>query len=114
MKKVTTIAAAALLLSSTAFAGTQTVYRDSHVVTDSFDSKTQALNAAFDLVDHYKQLTPFQLKLKLPTFGDSMVKGVELDDTTVKVEEFAESRGNTQYRAVIDLNYHYQSHESNS
>lgn len=114
MKKVTTIAAAALLLSSTAFAGTQTVYRDSHVVTDSFATKAQALDAAFDLVDNYKQLSPFQLKMKLPTFGDNTVNGVQIDNTEVTVEEFAQSRGNIQYRAVVNLDYHYQSHESDS
>ncbi len=114
MKTVTIIAATALLLSSAAFAGTQTVYRDSHIVTDGFATKAEALNAGYNLVDEFGQMSPVQLRMKLPTFGDNMVKGVQIDDTEITIEEFSKSRDDVQYRAVVDVNYHYQSHESNS
>ena len=113
MKKLMTIAVTTLLISSAAYAGTQTVYSDTHIVTGGFATETEALNAGHDVVDNITHLSSAQLRNKLPTFGDNMVRGVTVDDTEITVEEFSKSRGEVQYRAVVDVEYHYKAHESN-
>lgn len=114
MKKLIAIAATTLLVSSTAIAGTQTVYRDTHIVTDGFATEAEALNAGHDIVEHVNHLSQAELRAELPTFADSMVRGVEVDDAEITIEEFSKSRGEVQYRAVVEVEYHYRAHESNS
>lgn len=114
MKKLMAIATTTLLASSAAFAGTQTVYSDTHIITDGFETEIEALNAGHDVIDRVKQLSSAQLRTELPTYAYSSVRDVKIDDAEVVIEAYSEDPGEVQYRAVVKVDYHYKAHESNS
>ncbi|WP_375749119.1 DUF3316 domain-containing protein [Vibrio sp. HN007] len=113
MKKVITFAAAALLTSSV-FAGTHTAHSSTHFSTDSFASKAEAYDAGFGLVDQISDMNESQLRNKLTFVGGSGVRNIKVGDTEVTIEEFAETRGQIAYRAIVNVDYSYTAHESNN
>jgi hypothetical protein len=56
-------------------------------------------------------MTKSQLLYKLPTYASNRVRDIAIDDTQVSVEEFAVTRGEIQYRAVVDVDYHFDAKE---
>ncbi|WP_413283637.1 DUF3316 domain-containing protein [Vibrio sp. MA40-2] len=107
MKKIITTAIAALLISSTAFAGAVT--STSTLKTASFDSKAQAYEAAFELADSINDKTDNQLQKDLHVLNGS---GVSVNNVEVNVEEFATDRNDIGYRAILEVNYSYDSSDS--
>ncbi|WED23855.1 DUF3316 domain-containing protein [Vibrio sp. JC009] len=105
MKKLSVLTAA-LILSASAMAATETVYNHSVLKTDGFATKQEAYNSGFDVADDLKAMSNHELKKNLSVFETS-AKRVTIDDTVVTVEEFAEGRDAIQYRANVDVNYHY-------
>jgi len=53
-----------------------------------------------------------ELCKELPTYTDQFVRNVGVDNTKVTTKEFAKTRGQINYAAVVDVNYHYQSFEN--
>jgi hypothetical protein len=112
MKKLTLLMTT-LLLSTSVFASTQTVNEERHFQTNTFTEKSQAYTAGFDYLDSINNLSQKELRNKLVAINPSPVSDIKIDDAKVYVNEFAEDRGQIAYRAVVDVNYHYQAHESN-
>lgn len=113
MKKVIVIATA-LMVSSTAFAATQTVNTGKEIKSQGFATQEQAYDAGYTIMDDLNQMTANELKGEFNVFDRKLVQNsVQVKDMEVVVEEFAKSRNDIQYRAVVDVNYSYQHGEYN-
>jgi len=113
MKK-SIILATGLLLTTSAFASTLTVNRDATFTTDTYSTKAEAYNAGFDLVDSVKTMDQSQLRQEFPVATYSQVKNVSVDDSQVSVQEIATNRNNIEYRAVVDMGYHFTTHDDHN
>lgn len=110
MKTLLTLTAG-LLVASSAFASVQTSYNETSIFTQTFETKADAFNAGFDVTDSLSAMSQHQLRSELPLFADNAVRNIEIDATEVTVEEFAVARGDVQYRAIVDVNYHFDANE---
>ncbi len=106
MKKLTVLAAT-ILMSATAFAGTQSVYSETNLSTAGFASKAAAYEAGFDYVDALETASSSELQFKLAPIGEHSVSNIQLDDTIVTIEEFSKARGEISYRAIVNVDYHF-------
>ena len=113
MKKLTVLAAT-LLISVTALAGTQTVYSEANLSTAGFSSKAAAYEAGFDYVDALEKASHSELRFKLAPIGENTVSNLKLDDTAVTIEEFSETRGEISYRAIVNVDYHFDARDNNN
>ncbi|PNI00794.1 DUF3316 domain-containing protein [Vibrio diazotrophicus] len=111
--KNTIILASGLLLASSAFASTTTVSDNATFKTDTYSSKAEAYNAGFDLSDSVKAMDQSQLRFNLPVQSYTLVKNISVGQSEVTVEEFANSNGDIQYRAIVDVDYQFNAKESN-
>jgi helix-turn-helix protein len=57
-------------------------------------------------------LSEHELRSELPVAVYSGVKNISVDDIKVVVEEFAVNRGEILYRAVVDVDYHFDARET--
>lgn len=113
MKKVIALATG-LLLTTSAFASTVSYSENATLNAGTFASKAAAYDAGFDLTESLQALTSAKLAKELPnTWAYSSVRDVRIDDAKVMVEPVASARGEIQYRAVVDVDYHFSAHESN-
>lgn len=110
MKKIITLAAG-LLVTSTTFASIHTTHSQTSVESAPYQTKEEALEAGFDITDSLQRLSVSQLRSELPIQTYSNVRDITIDDTQVSVEEFAVVRGDIQYRAVVDVDYHFEAKE---
>lgn len=113
MKKLLTIAATGLVLSTSVFAGYNTVQNETEILSKGYTTQTQAYEAGFDIVDDLQSASNSQLKFQLPTTGDSSEK-VAIQDVEVSIEEYSANRGEVQYRAIVDVEYTYTIHENSN
>lgn len=111
MKKLIALTAG-LLVASSAFASTQTSYSATSVTSPSFETKAAAFEAGYDIADSLYSLSEHELRHELPVASYNDVKNISVDDTKVVVEEFAVNRGEILYRAVVDVDYHFDARES--
>jgi hypothetical protein len=111
MKKVVILAS--LLMSASVLASTNTETSNTSFTTDAYATKQQAYDAAFDLMDEMKAMNNAELKTALPIHESNVVyPSVKIEEMTVHVEEFANNKGNIQYKAVLDVDYQYKYRES--
>jgi len=106
MKKIMTVVGA-LLISSSVFAASQVIHSDKNFSTEAFTEKSQAYEAGFNYLDALKGLSDVELTHKLLVISQSPVKDIKIDNSKVSIEEFAQTRGQLAYRAVINLDYHF-------
>ena len=113
MKKLITIVGA-LLISSSVFAASQVVNSDKNFSTDAFTEKSQAYEAGFDYLDNLNSLSDVELTHKLLVISQSPVQDIKIDKSNVSIEEFAQTRGQIAYRAVINVDYHFTTLRTNN
>ena len=106
MKKLTTLLAT-LLISSSVFASSQVVHSDKNFSTDAFTDKAQAYEAGFNYLDSLKTLSDAELRQKLIVISQTPAHNIKIDDSKVSIQEFAQTRGQIAYRAVVDVDYHF-------
>ncbi|NIY92923.1 DUF3316 domain-containing protein [Vibrio diazotrophicus] len=111
MNKLMTVAAG-LLLSTSAFASNVTLHNDTTVMTSSFATKAEALDAGFNVAQNLSDMSQNELRIQLPVDAYQNVNNINIDNTEVKVEEFALVRGEVQYRAVVNVGYHFNAKET--
>lgn len=111
MKKLMTVAAG-LLLTTSAFASDVTLHRDAKVFSAEYQTKADALNAGFDISENVASMDQRELSNKLPLFAHNSVSDIVVDKTEVKIEEFARVRGEVKYRAVVDVDFHFNTIEN--
>ena len=113
MKKLTTLAAT-LLISSSVFASSQMVHSDKKFTTDAFTNKSEAYEAGFSYLDNLNNLSDAQLRQKLILISEAPAHSIKIDTSKVSVEEFAQTRGQLAYRAVVDVDYHFTTLKSDN
>lgn len=113
MKKLA-ILAATVLMSATAFAGNQTSYNNASKVTEDFETKAEAYEAGFNYVDTLAGASYSELRFQLSPPPNKTISSISVDDTQVTVEEFAKSRGEIAYRAVVNIDYHFIAHNNSN
>jgi hypothetical protein len=112
MKKLITIAAG-LLLTGSVFASTVTLHKNTQLVTADYTSKSEAINAAFDIADSLKTNSNNELRKELSISNYAYVRDITVDQTEITAEEFSASRDDVQYRAIVKVAYHFDTEESN-
>jgi len=112
MKKLITIAAT-LLFTGAAFANTVTIHKDAKFSTDNYATKAEALNAGFDIAESLNTIKQNELHKEFNIFAENPVRNVTIANTEIKTEEFARTRNNIQYRAIVNVDYHFDTLESN-
>jgi len=113
MKKLITITAGLLLTGST-FANTITLHKNANLSTASYATKAEAINAGFDIVDNLSTLTKNELRKELPAFTTGFTRNLAVKNTEVQTKEFSVDRGNTQYRAIVKVNYSFETKDKNN
>ena len=111
MKKLISIAAG-LLLTSSAFANTVTLYKSANLSTADYATKSEALNAGFDIIDNLSTLTKSELRKELPAITTNGVHNLAVKNTEVQTTEFSLDRNNTQYRAIVKVNYSFDTQDN--
>ena len=106
MKKLMTLAAT-LLISSSVFASSEVVHSDKHFNTEAFTDKAQAYEAGFTYLENLNTLSDAQLRQKLVVISQTPANNIKIDDSKVSIQEFAQTRGQIAYRAVVDVDYHF-------
>lgn len=110
MNKLLTVTAG-LLISTSVFASNVTLNNDTTVTTAGYATKAEALDAAFNITENLSAMSQNELRFQLPVTSYANVKDITIDQTNVTVEEFAQVRGEIQYRAVVDIDYHFNAKE---
>ncbi|PWI33279.1 acyl-CoA synthetase [Vibrio albus] len=113
MKTFITIAAGLLTTFAVSAAQLETVHRDTMLTSDSFGTKSEALNAGFNMYESLNTASNRQLRSKLTTFADNVVGGISVESAQVRIEEVPVSRNKIEYRAVVDVDYNYKARRSN-
>tara|TARA_R110001583_G_scaffold112917_1_gene263044 strand:+ start:128 stop:466 length:339 start_codon:yes stop_codon:yes gene_type:complete len=110
MKKLITIAAG-LLLTGSVFASTVTLHKNTQLVTADYASKSEAIDAAFDISEALKADTRNELRKELNISSHAFARDITVDQTEITAEEFAASRDEIQYRAIVKVSYHFETEE---
>ncbi|WP_435236985.1 DUF3316 domain-containing protein [Psychromonas sp. PT13] len=111
MKKLIAITAG-ILLSSSVLASTTTLHRNANIESANFATKAEAINAGFDIVDDLSALNKNELRKELPVFTTGFARNLSVNDTEVKTQEFALDRGEIQYRAIVKVNYSFDTQDN--
>ena len=101
MKKLAVMVAA--LVSTSAFAV------NTQLETEAFQTQEQAYDAGFEFVEQINEMDYHQLAPLLKVYGVSDNDSVVVNDIEVKVESFAKEKGVIQYRAILDVDFDYDS-----
>ena len=112
MKKLMTIAAG-LVFTGAAFANTVTMHNDATFSSADYATKAEALNAGYDIAENLSMIKQAELRKEFSFFSENPVRNVTVAKTEIKTEEFARTRNNIQYRAIVSVDYNYVTHESN-
>jgi len=112
MKKLLTIAAASILLSSTAFASTVIEESNSHFSTGTYQTKADAYNAGFDIVDNLKTMTNGELRKELSLYDEGFARDITINSSKVTVSEYSNAPGEVNYKALVNVDYNYKANES--
>ena len=113
MKKLTTLLAT-LLISSSVFASSEVVHSDKNFSTDAFTDKAQAYEAGFTYLDSLKTLSDAELRQKLIVISQTPAHNIKIDGSKVSIQEFAQTRGQIAYRAIVDVDYHFTTLRTNN
>ena len=101
-----------LLCSSTAFAGTTNIHKETILQSETVSSAEQAYEAGYVIIDKVNAMSSNELRYTLPTFTDSMVTNLKVDDIKVRIEAFSKERNNIKYRALVEVDYQYNAKDT--
>ncbi|GGB18785.1 DUF3316 domain-containing protein [Agarivorans gilvus] len=108
-----TILAAGLLATASVFASPLTVSSSTTVNAGTFESKTAAYDAGFNLANSLQEMERSQLSQQLSLWAHTPPSNIEVTNPEVKVVEVANSPEDIQYRAVVNVDYRFKTIESN-
>ncbi len=103
--KNTLIIAAGLLLTSSSFA--YTINDQATVDTGTYATESAAYAAGFDFIDSLKTMNRSELGKTLSLPADNTVRQIKVDSSRVELEAFATHPEQIQYRAIVNLDYHF-------
>jgi len=102
---------AGILLTSSAFASTITLDRNAQIVSADYPTKVEAINAGLDIAKNLSELSQNELRKEFVIISNGLPRNLEIQKTEVQTEEFALVRGETQYRAIVKVNYRYDTRD---
>ncbi|WP_435236980.1 DUF3316 domain-containing protein [Psychromonas sp. PT13] len=111
MKKLITIAAA-LIFTGSAFANTVTLHKDANLTTASFSTKAEALDAGYDIAEQLLNEDQKSLRQEFRIVAENSVRNINIQQTEIKTEEFAVARDDIQYRAIVKVNYSFDTQDN--
>jgi opacity protein-like surface antigen len=111
MKKLLMIITASVLLSSASFASTVTQESHKSFSTATYQSKAEAYDAGFKMVENFNTMTNQELYKTFSLNGERFVSDININGTKVTVDEFATSPGEINYKANVDVDYDYNTYE---
>ncbi|MGP8305977.1 DUF3316 domain-containing protein [Vibrio sp. YIC-376] len=106
MKKLFVLTAG-IFMASSVFASNITLNQQTHMDAGTYQSREQALNAGFDLSDSLNSMSKSELRRELGLFSYTNVNNINIDDSQVVIKEVAYARDNIQYRAILNVDYHF-------
>ena len=101
-----------LLITSSAFANTITLSKNANLSTASYTTKAEAINAGFDLTDQLANNNQNELRQEFRIVEQNQVRNITVTNTEIKTEEFAVARDAIQYRAIVKVNYQFETKDS--
>ncbi|MDD9179718.1 MULTISPECIES: DUF3316 domain-containing protein [Aliivibrio] len=108
MKKLAIIAST-LVMSSTVFAGIHTLTTNSTIKSEGYQSEAQALDAGYSIMDELNSESPYTLSQNIQTTNDYLLKNsTKIRDMEVEVEKYSRTRGEVEYRVIVDVDYEYK------
>jgi len=115
MKTLIAIACGLLVAFGATAASRSTVHSTSTLTTDAFSSKAAAMDAGFNMYESLETASDSELRWKLNKTGSDIVSGsMTIDNARVKIEENVVSRDSIEYRAIVDVDYHYKAFEGSN
>ncbi|GHX53349.1 acyl-CoA synthetase [Vibrio cholerae] len=108
MKKII-LGLTSLAISTGAFAGIETTYKERSLNAGVYDTQDQAYAAGFKKIEQLKALPENQLANELSVWESSVLpRKLTIDDSEVVVQSFSKQPGIVQYRTIVNLDYQYQ------
>lgn len=97
------------------YSNTYTTYTVNSTLTSDFvGSKASAYDQGYALIADIEFKSGKELSRILKVNSSRLdVNSVSVDDTYVKVMEISRSPGNFEYQALVTVNYHYRTKNSN-
>ncbi|MHA2938977.1 DUF3316 domain-containing protein [Vibrio sp. RC27] len=111
MKSLITIFTTSLLLSTASFAGSVTQEGSTDLATATYQSKAEAYDAGFKMIENLKTLSSDELIKKLPFYVQASADDVMLKDTKVTITEFATSPSEINYQAIVNVDYNFSAYQ---
>ncbi|WP_158160292.1 DUF3316 domain-containing protein [Vibrio metoecus] len=112
MKKII-LGLTTLVVSAGAFAGLETNHNERTLYAGVYSSQEQAYVAGFQKLDQLKALPSQKLANELLLQDAALQpKTLKIDSSEVQVQAFSLQRGTVQYRAIVKVDYQYQSREN--
>jgi len=111
MKTLIATITASLLLSTASFAGTVTQESNADLATPTYQSKAEAYDAGFKMIENLKSLSSKELVKTLPFYGETSVSDVTIKGTQVTVTEFAKTPNEINYKAIVNVDYNFNAYE---
>ena len=113
MKKLIAITAG-LLLTGSAFANTITLHKNANLSTASYATKAEAINAGYDITDQLANKDQNELRQEFRIVAQNHVRNITVTNTEIKTQEFAVARDDIQYRAIVKVNYNFETKDKNN
>ncbi|WP_175561568.1 DUF3316 domain-containing protein [Vibrio aerogenes] len=113
MKNISIIAAS-LIISTSAFASTQTYHDVTHKHVGDYQSQQEALQAGFSYINQLHHMSQSKLKMKLAATPESQVRNIIIDKSDVALKTVAVAPEQVKYRATVEVSYHYKAHDNNN
>ncbi|WP_435236979.1 DUF3316 domain-containing protein [Psychromonas sp. PT13] len=111
MKKLIALTAG-LLLTGSALADTITLNKDTNLSTASFSTKAEALDAGYDIAEQLLNEDQKSLRHEFRIVAENPVRNINIQQTEIKTEEFAVARDDIQYRAIVKVNYSFDTQDN--
>ncbi|MFN3015201.1 DUF3316 domain-containing protein [Vibrio coralliilyticus] len=108
MKRLITLTSTMLLATSAFASSFVNISGEQNISAGSFDSKSAAYEAGFNLKDSMQDMSQAERKNEFATLGYSHVGDIKLDDFKVKVEEYASNREEVKYRSILNFDYQFK------
>nr|WP_158163076.1 DUF3316 domain-containing protein [Vibrio mimicus] len=103
---------AALTLSASVFASMDTSYEARTLEAGVYATQDQAYAAGVKKTEQLQTLPTKTLANELSVWGSKVLpQTLKIDDTEVLVESVSAKAGDTQYRSMVKVNYHYQTRD---
>jgi|GEM_PF-5543821 len=103
-----------LAFSNSIFAATQTKQSIKTLHTDVYNSEEKAQQAGFKLIHDLRDLSSQELSFKLGIIEPMVIPdSVKINNSELKVESIFVEPEKATYRGLVNVDYQYQTRESN-